>query len=60
MGCWEPITKCAPRSVHHEICPQVPFRCLPMPPGEGGKAAQEADIDNVIKELNIDTVILAR
>ena len=38
----------------------VPFRWLPLDSTKGGKAAQEAALEEVLQELQIDTIVLAR
>lgn len=38
----------------------IPFRCLPLDKANGGKPAQEAAIDQLLEEENIDTIVLAR
>lgn len=38
----------------------IPFRCLPLDKANGGKAAQEAAIDQLLAENEIDTIVLAR
>ena len=38
----------------------IPFRCLPLDKANGGKAAQEAAIDQLLVENDIDTIVLAR
>ena len=39
----------------------VPFRCLPLDPGDpASKERQEAAIEALLEELSIDVVVLAR
>ena len=38
----------------------IPFRCLPLDKANGGKPAQEAAIDQLLEEENVDTIVLAR
>ncbi len=38
----------------------VPFRWLPLDRTQGGKPAQEAALEAVLRELDIDTIVLAR
>ena len=38
----------------------VPFRWLPLDRTQGGKPAQEAALEAVLHELDIDTIVLAR
>ena len=38
----------------------IPFRSLPLDKANGGKPAQEAAIDQLLAEHDIDTIVLAR
>ena len=38
----------------------VPFRWLPLDRTQGGKPAQEAALEEVLRGLDIDTIVLAR